>query len=409
MAITAQPGVMPGNDRKATYQEPVSGETVWFKIGLPSRYHIWWMHWTWLYVSLVVAVATDRRHDYWSYIEQWRLVLAGQNPWSPLPPQFGINTYGPVQNLLAVFLPIDRLAPKLVIIGIFGIAASFLLKRLLAQRYDGRTLTLYLLAVPGNMLITSFGFTFGSNDVLAGAFIIFAILARLDGRILLTAFWLTLGILLKFYPVLFVPLFMIRDDHKIDFRLAIYVALLLIGGMALSYVAWGIAVLDPFRMAATRGASFLSIFAVIERAGDNELVAPISGALIKYNSVLVLFVAAVTALWTWLTGRLWLVCAAIVVLAALLTYKVGHQQLMIPWCATIACLPLLHTRSADRVAMAAIPLMLFLSIFSLVHVLYDPIIFGEDNARIWPFLAFPFGMVSLVLMIRRSSPDDLTA
>jgi len=376
----------------------------WLTLGLPSRHHIWWMHWTWLYVSLVWAVATDRRHDYWSYIEQWRLVLAGQNPWGPLPPEFGINTYGPVQNLLAVFLPLDRLGPKLAIIAIFGIAASFLLKRLLAERYDGRTLMLYFLAVPGNMLITSFGFTFGSNDVLAGAFIIFAILARLDNRSILVGFWLMLAILLKFYPALFMPLFMIRDDRKIDFKLGFAVVFFLILGMALSYLAWGDAVAEPFRTAAVRGASFLSIFAVIERSGGDVIGDGLTGLLIKYNTVLVLLVAAGTALWTWFSGRPWLICMVIVVLSALLTYKVGHQQFLIPWCSAIACLPLLHTRQADQTAMGAIPLMLFLSLFSFVHVIYDPIIFAENNARIWPFLAFPAGIISLVLIIRNSRP-----
>ena len=382
----------------AAMPEDEGGRQPLLAVPLPSRRHLWWMHWTWVYVGFILGIATNRRHDYWSYVEQWRLVLDGKNPWSPLPPEFGINSYGPVHNLLGVLLPIDVLAPKAFIIALYGLAATFLLKRLLRERYDWRALGLYVLAVPGNLLITSFGFNFGSNDLVVGAFLIFAILARLDGRTLLPAFWLGLAILLKFYPVLFVPLFMIRDDRRIDFGLGFAVALIVAAGMAAGYWIWGAAVLDPYRAAVVRHSSFLSVFATVERYGVYVADGRISGWLLKYNTALVFLAAAGTALWSWLSGRSWLICLLLVVLASLL----GHQQFLVPWCSAVACLPLLKTPEADATAWGAMPLMLFLSVFSLIQVVYDPILYLDENVRLLPFLAFPAGVVSLWLMIRDS-------
>jgi hypothetical protein len=359
---------------------------------MPSARVVKTIHWLWLYAGLVWCVLSGELHDYWSYVEQWKLVVAGLNPWSELPPQFGINTYGPVHNLLGIFLPIHVLAPKVFIFAVFAVASTMLLYRLLRERPDDwRALAIYILAVPGNMLITLFAFGFGTNDLLVASFVVFAILAKFDGRIAIAAFWIVMGILLKFYPFLLVPLFMVEKCH-VRLKFAACVGLFFLVGMAAAWAVWGAAVLDPFKMAAVRGASFLSIFIPLKAIDDVLTGGAIVGPLIRYNGLLVVLVAVVSALVCWKRGFAWLSAMVIVVMACLLTYKVGHQQFFMAWSVAIACLPLLKTEEGDRLALATMPYLLFLSAFS--HV------------ALWPYVAFPIAIMTMVAMFRvRSMPE----
>lgn len=364
----------------------------------PPVAFIRFIHWVWLVLGLVFCIQSDRKHDYWSYIEQWRLVLAGLNPWGPLSPEFGVNTYGPLQNVLGLFLPIDLLAPKMVIFLVFAVASTMLLDRLLRERGDDwRALILYFLAVPGNMLVTAFSFAFGSNDLLVASFVIFAILGRLDGKSIFPGFWLALAILLKLYPVLLVPLFVVNRG-KIDLRLAMATVGFFLLGMLASYLVWGNDVLIPFRFASERGASFLSPFVPLTRIDRAITGGAIVEPLLRFNSLLVLLVAIVSALYVWARGFAWLTSLIIVFMAALITYKVGHQQFFTPWICAIGCLPLLHSQEADHVGYAAMPYLLFLSGFSLVHVFQDGIIF--DRVPLWSMIAFSFAVMTLIRLMR---------
>jgi hypothetical protein len=288
---------------------------------------------------------------------------------------------------------------------VFGVAATLLLRRLLKERGDAPALAIYALAVPGNMLITAFGFAFGSNDLLVAAFVVFAILARLDRRANLVAFWLGLAILLKLYPLLFVPLFAV-ERRRIDVRLCVATALVVVAGMAAAYAVWGAVVFDPFRMAAGRPPSFLSIFTVLKPLDD----ALFGGAFVRYNALLVAVVAVGSALLVWRRGFAWLSALVIVTLASLIVYKVGHQQFFMPWCCAVAALPLLRTAEGDAVARTATPFLIWLSAISLLHVLFEDYMYRHGSW--WPVIALPAGILSLVLMLEArpdAEPDEAVA
>jgi hypothetical protein len=90
-------------------------------------------------------------HDYQAYLGQWQLVLGGDDPWST------DNRYGPLHTLIAFLVPFGPLAPKFFMVGALLVANAALVVSLMRERGLGLILTIYLLAVPTNLLIVAVG------------------------------------------------------------------------------------------------------------------------------------------------------------------------------------------------------------------------------------------------------------
>ena len=329
------------------------------QIAGPIAVAIWSLSMIWL------ALATGAQHDYIYYLDQWDLVLSGANPWGTE------NAYGPLHNVLAYLRRFGPLAPKMLIILSFLVANGFLLREIFALR-DGRPLYgFYLLIVPTNFLVISMAFTYGLNDGLVAALVVFALIARYRGYFVIPGCFLGLAVLLKFYPIILVPMFAL-DAGRFRWRLIFAAAAITIAGMTFAAVVWGDAIFRPFTMAAERGPTLLSILASLSFfpfliGGQGVL-----DFLLKANVVFVAFVALLSTLISWKLRIHWLEASVLGLLAVLLTYKVGHQQFYLPWLFLVAALPLAGTESSRRLMWICVPQVLFLSAFQKLLVSSSP-------------------------------------
>ncbi|HEY0919785.1 glycosyltransferase 87 family protein [Devosia sp.] len=333
-----------------------------------------------------LAATTGARHDYLFYLQQWRAVLAGGDPWA------GSNAYGPAHNALAPLLGFGAFGPKYFMVALLLLASTLLAAKLWRARGGAGLYGPYLLALPTNFLLVGMGVIYGLNDGLVAALVIGAVLAR-ERRAWLSGALLGLAALVKYYPlVLVLPFALEGRRFRPDVMLA--AAMVFAAGMALAYALWGPAVFSAIVFGAERGPKLLSIVnALTTVPGAETLVRWLSDA----NVYFVAGAAAMATAAAWWCRLHWLEAGAVTLLAVLLAYKTGHQQFWIPWLALIASLPLAGSRRSDRMALAALPLVLFLSLYQWGYQ------FGSDGyvrtlgwVRAYGgFVAFPLGVATL--------------
>lgn len=316
-------------------------------------------------LAVIVAIYSGVQHDYLDYRLQWRLVLDLKDPWSTN------SAYGPLHNAFALLVPIHELVPKIVTACALLLANGLLLLRLLAARPIMEWRATYAIAFGGNILVLVSGFLFGLNDAFVAALILGAVLARLDGRIVLAGILLGLATLDKYYPALLVPFFAM-DERRVDTRLILSSLVTIFLGLAAAIVIWGTAWLEAIIFGISRDATILSIFRPIAVLGRQLGIAGITDVLVRFNGPLVVLVWLGAVALSWWRRDNWLVAACWGFFAVLLTYKVGNQQFWLSWLALVAALPLLLREDADRLARLSWPFAIFLSVFQVGYVLLQP-------------------------------------
>jgi hypothetical protein len=316
-------------------------------------------------LAVIVAIYSGVQHDYLDYRLQWRLVLDLKDPWSTN------SAYGPLHNAFALLVPIHELVPKVVTACALLLANGLLLLRLLAARPIMEWRATYAIAFGGNILVLVSGFLFGLNDAFVAALILGAVLARLDGRIVLAGILLGLATLDKYYPALLVPFFAM-DERRVDTRLILSSLVTIFLGLAAAIVIWGTAWLEAIIFGVSRDATILSIFRPIAVLGRQLGIAGITDVLVRFNGPLVVLVWLGAVALSWWRRDNWLVAACWGFFAVLLTYKVGNQQFWLSWLALVAALPLLQREDADWLARLSWPFAIFLSVFQVGYVLLQP-------------------------------------
>ncbi len=354
---------------------------------------------TWSLLMLALCDAFRKKHDYGNYVQQWRLVLNGADPWST------DNAYGPLHNVIALLLPFGVLVPKFFMVGALLAANFALAMSLLRTRGMSPILVVYLAAVPTNVLTIGVGVTYGLNDALVAAFVVAAILFRFRDRLFAAGAMIGLAALLKYYPLLLLPLFALNGRRLEWSVIAAGVAIFCVGMIA-AFAVWGESAFHGIGFGVNRHAKLLSIIHPLEHL--------LSGAAwvrwsLQYNAVLVVSAVAAVFLWAWKNERHWLEAAVLGYLAMLIFYKCGNQQYYLPWLFMVAALPLVGQRSADRMAIILLPVVLLLSLYQFGYE------FGTDqyhNQLGWVrdyggLIAFPVGVLAIavcMILTARGSP-----
>lgn len=282
----------------------------------------------WSCAMIWLALASGVQHDYGPYLQQWQLVLSGSDPWAT------DNAYGPLHNVLAYLLPLGDLAPKLAIVGALLVANAALLSVLIRSAAEG-WFAIYLLAVPANCLIVSMAFAYGLNDALVSALVVGAIIARQGDRPIGAGLFLGIAALLKFYPIILVPLFAM-DAGRVRWKLIVAASAVATAGMGAGALMWGDAITSPLLLAVEREPKILSILSALSfhpyLVGGPGVV----DVLVRANVMLVGAAALVSTLVAWKLKMHWLEASVLGLLAVLITYKVGHQQFYLPWLFLVA-------------------------------------------------------------------------
>ncbi|HEX4297640.1 MAG TPA: glycosyltransferase 87 family protein [Devosia sp.] len=337
-------------------------------------------------LALVVTYVGGIRHDYIYYLQQWQLVLDGADPWS------GNNAYGPLHNAFALLVPLHPLAPKLLSAACLLLANGMLVLALLRIRPFAAWRDTYLLAFAGNLLILVSAFWFGLNDGFVAALLIGAVLARRDGRLLLAGLLLGLATLDKYYPALLIPFFAL-DARLVQPRLILAALVTIVLGIGAAIWLWGGDYLEAITYGVSRDATILSIFHPLAVLGRRIGAGDAVDLVVRFNGPLVLLVwlAAIGA--AWLRRDNWLTSACWGFFAVLLAYKVGNPQYWVAWLTLVACLPLLDSPDADRLARLSWPYAIFLSLFELGYVVLQPQYYQEN----WHWIVDSVGVPSTAL------------
>lgn len=358
---------------------------------------------TLLVVSLLVlfvAILGNVQLDYGYYLDQWRLVLTAQNPWS------GNNAYGPLHNAFAPLIAFDPLLPKLLWDALLLIAGTMLFRRYRRAQADDAWIETYVIALALNPLVLISAIWLGLNDTLVAALVIAAALARQDRRLVLSGVLLGLATLDKYYPALLIPFFAM-DARRIEPRLILSSLATIASGLIAATILWQSEWLEAVTYGVSRDATILSVFRPLAVLGRGSGWGDLADAFVRFNGPLVVLIwlAAIAVAW-WRRER-WLVAATLGLFAVLLVYKVGNVQFWVTWLALVACLPLLDDASAGRLAKLSWPFAIFVSLFAIGEVALQPQYYQEQWHWIVDWIgipAFVLGALQLILYFRRPAP-----
>ncbi len=342
-------------------------------------------------VLLKYCQSAGIRHDYNRYLDQWRQILNGAPPWA------SDNAYGPIHTLLAYLLPFGKMAPKYFMVGLMLIANGLMVYELVLQRGLVKIQLVYLLAVPTNILFLGIGIIYGLNDTLVAAFLIFAVLLMRHKYPFAAGVMIALAGLVKYYPLALLP-FIALDERKINWRTIAGGLIVFSAGYLAALGVWGNGPLTAIFFNTTRDAKLLSVLASLQSVfGDGG----ITGFLIQYNVLFMGLGVALTLLFAWVNRLAWMEGVVAGYLVMLMLYKVGNQQFYLPVLFMVSCLLLLNRKTADRMAVALIPLVLFLSLYQYGYL------FASDQYRselAWVrayggFIAFAVNLASVTAVL----------
>ena len=294
------------------------------------------------------SIVSPIQHDYWGYISQWD-DMARNRICSP--------AYGPLHNLMVIPYQFWDKLPRVLfaVVFLFG----FSLVNLSMFRRNGNS-TL-LLAVPLNSLTYYLVGEYGLNDgFVAGALGISFYLRLVEKRFLLSGFFIGLGALVKFYPLLLLPFFCLEDTRK--FRCDIFIsAILTFASGYLCSLALGLEnVFDSIcRNHLLLDAKLLSVLYALNFRFDNVFLS----YLIDNNALLVL-ISLTFCLYLTLIYRIpWYLSSLFAYTVILLFYKIGNHQYWLGFMMLIQCVGLVDDKR--NFLKLYLPAVIFISLFQI--------------------------------------------
>jgi hypothetical protein len=198
------------------------------------------------------------RGDYWSYLQEWLEILDGHDPWAP---NIDFNAYGPLFNALAPLCWITPLAAKLL----FAFSYLFYVVWLIKDFGARRGLVALSWPVIVFWVINPFPWVeiayYGQLDVLVALACVAAIHSQVRGKDISSGIYLALGVLVKYLPIIILP-FLVFDKRRFHFRLFTSCVGLIILGVFMSVLLWGMSTFSPLVFATNRP-SYNSIYELL--------------------------------------------------------------------------------------------------------------------------------------------------
>jgi hypothetical protein len=365
------------------------------------------------FAFLAVAALTFPRHDYYFYLQIWYEVRQGHDPWWNVVGLHGegpLNAYGPLFNLLAGPAWVNPLAPRLFFAYGYLLFAIASIKDAMASLRPSRLGVLGLFAWFWNPFPWIEIAIRGHFDILVGLLCLAAIHARLRDRDILSGICLALGVLLKYFPIVLLPFFVLDGDR---FRLRTpFVALASIAcGLALSCALWGPATLRPLTFAANRPSATMSIYWFF-RSPYSPLLRMGMLPNLDYLSPVIMGLALMLA-WSWSRRRRPSLeaVAAVVAATTVLLYRVGYPQYqMVPF-VLVSSWVLRNWRGLRARTLLGVALafqLAWLAVFDVCDVFYNnsvpsPLLEMVQNFSGMP--TFVFGCLLLTGMVRAATPE----
>jgi hypothetical protein len=280
------------------------------------------------FAFLGLTALTGGFQDYYFFLQIWREVWLGHDPWYFSVGAFGkfpMNAYGPLFNIFAIPIQINPLLPKLLCAGAYLAFAVYMIKNRGVDRppagFEWPLLVVWFW-MPYSWIELA---EFGHFDVLVGLLCAAAVEARVRQRDVLSGVCLGLGVLLKFMPVVLLP-FLVLDRGRPRYRL-LGAATVTIGlGMGASLLIWGPATLRPLVFAASRSSHHLSIYRFLKGSYSPQRWIGLHEDFDQAAPFLILMALA----WAFRLVRRRMVepapAAVLAILVTLMFYQVGFAQ-----------------------------------------------------------------------------------
>jgi len=277
---------------------------------------------------LALTVQRGSIQDYYFFLQMWREVRLGHDPWFLVYGVFGkypLNAYGPLFNILAIPALVNPLLPKLLFASAYLVFAIRLIQdRGKDWRQSGLVWPLLVVWfwMPYCWIETA---NFGHFDVLVGLLCAAAVEARVRQRDVISGVCLGLGVLLKYMPIVLLP-FLILDRERPRYRLLSAAAVTVALGLGASVLLWGPSTFRPLIFAAGRESHHLSIYRFLK-----GYYSPLRRFKINENpdQAAPAFIL-MALLWAWRFVRKRLIepapAAVLAVLVTLMFYQVGFAQ-----------------------------------------------------------------------------------
>lgn len=274
--------------------------------------------------ALALALVSGFVHDYRAYMSQWGLAILGKDPWLPA---FG-NAYGPLYNVLAYAYDIQKYLPKLIFVLAWFVSVAFLYRECYRREVDQRLRTV-VLGVALSPLFYILVAVYGTFDVLVGAICLLAQWFLLQKRPASAGAALAAAVLLKYYPAVLLPVFLIAAGRRAP-RLIAGFAAVVVAVMVPTVAKWGDSFLEPLLFAEDREAKSSSIFKFLDGRYSPLRIFDSPPEISPYSHI-VMVIAVLVCLYVIYRLKIQPVVAApLILLTALTFYRVGHSQFQIP-------------------------------------------------------------------------------
>ena len=344
-------------------------------------------------VLILISIYGGVRHDYYLYTITWENLNNGEE-------NIPYNSYGPVHLLLHLIHKLNFLAPKLLF-GFSFILLSYYIFRKILKKDKFILIILFYLTVHCNFLIISYVYFYGVNDSLVSFFFFISILFFKKKKIIFSSIFISLGFLIKFYPILFVPQYLFQKKKvalKVMLTICIFIFIFL---LSFSTIFDYNLLIEPLKFGSVRDPKFASIFASLNYSfPENQFIE----FLKKYNTYLVIVLIIAGHIFTFFKKTDLLYSIIFIYIILLITYKVGHPQFYIPLLVISSYLLTLKDKYLI-IFKILIPLIILLSLTSLGYSLtsgYD--LMRNSDTNLWikvrENIGYMFFIINLYVLFR---------
>jgi hypothetical protein len=201
--------------------------------------------------------------DYNAYQGQWKIILAGQNPWGYVTFTDKDNAYGPVFAVFALPMAIHYKLPRLIFVLTWALASVKLIEMLLeSEQLSDRWKITLLLVLCLSPFLWIRNVHYAQFDIVVAYLLLLSIDYAVKNMSIVSGGLIAVAVALKYYPLAVVPQLAFKDRKPVWRFIGSFGAVMTII-YTITYGLWGTTFLKPIFAAVERQSKLLSIYQVL--------------------------------------------------------------------------------------------------------------------------------------------------